>query len=108
MHWDWTYSPSNLKDKMDTLIEENLVIRIDVSGPKFNLLKYLFACICFHYENLDAHLHPKHMLRASAIYIDSSREKDLHKYAFIGYTWLSTNYTTYATGIPSHVPLMAK
>ena len=45
LHWDWTDPPSNLKDNMDTLIEENLVRRTYVSGPTFELLKYLFACI---------------------------------------------------------------
>ena len=64
VHWDWTESPSNLKDKMETLIEENLARRTDVPGPTFKLLKYLFACICFHYEHLDAHLYPNHRLRA--------------------------------------------
>ena len=75
VHWHWTDSPSNLKDKIETLIEDNLVIRIDVSGTMFNILKYLFACVCFHYEHLDAHLHTNHRIRASPIYIASCREK---------------------------------
>ena len=45
VEWDWTDSPSDLNDKMEILIEENLEIRTDVSGPTFELLKYLFACI---------------------------------------------------------------
>ena len=73
VHWDWTDPLSDLKDKMETLIEDNFVISTDVSGPTFELLKYLFACICFHYEHLDAHLHTNHRLRASPIYIASSR-----------------------------------
>ena len=108
LHWDWTESPSNLKDKTEKLIEENLVRRTDVSGPIFALLKYLFACNCVHYEHLDAHFHTNYRLRASPIYITSVREKNLHKYAFIRYPWLSTNYTPYATGIPPHVMLMAE
>ena len=35
-------SPSNLKDEMEKLIEDNLVIRTDVSGPTFDLLKVYF------------------------------------------------------------------
>ena len=75
---------------METLIEENLVRSTDFYGPTFELLTYLFACICFHYEH------------------DSGREKDIHKYAVIGYPWLSTNYTPYATGIPRRAMLMAE
>ena len=74
LHWDWTDPPSNLKDNMDTLIEENLVRRTYVSGPTFELLKYLFACIWFHYEHLEAHLYPNHRLRSPPIYIASGRE----------------------------------
>ena len=108
VHFDWKGYPSNLKDKMETLIEENFVRRTYVSGTTFELLKYLFACICFHYEHLDAHLHPNHRLRASPIYIASGREKYLHKHNVIRYPWLITSYTPYATGIPQHVMLMAK
>ena len=79
-----------------------------MSGPTFELLRYVFACICFHYEQLATNLHPNHRLRAPPIYIDSGREKDIHKYAVIRYPWLITNYTPYATGIPQHVIMMAK
>ena len=43
VHWYWTYPPSNLKYNMETLNEENLVSRKDVSGPTSKFLKYLFA-----------------------------------------------------------------
>ena len=76
------------------------------SGPTFELLKYLCDCICFHYQHLDAHLHTYHRLRASSIYIDYGKKKDIHKYDVIRYPWLSTNYTPYATGISLHVMLM--
>ena len=108
VHLYWEDSPSNLKYKVETLTEYNLVRRTYVSGPTFDILKYLFAFICFHYEHLDAHLHPKHRLRSSPIYIASGREKDLHKCAVIRYPWLSTNYTPCATGIPPHVMLIAE
>ena len=45
VHWYCKDSSSYLKDKIETLIEENLVRRIDVSGPTFEIIKYLFACI---------------------------------------------------------------
>ena len=93
---------------METPIEENLGRRTEVSGPTFDLLEYLFTCICFHYQQLDAHFHTKHRLRAPQIYIASGRGKYLHKYAVIRHPWLSTNYTPYTTGIPPLVMLMAE
>ena len=108
VHWYWTESHSYLKDKMETLNGDNLVRRIDVSGATFDILKYLFVFICFHYDNLDAHFHPNHRLRASPIYIASVREEDIRKYDVISYPWLSTNHTPYATDIPPHVMLMAE
>ena len=98
---------SDLKDKMETLIEDNLVRRTDVSGTTFELLKYLFACVCLHYEHIDAYLHTNHRLRAPPIYIASCRDKYIHKYAVIIYPWLSTNHTPYVTGIPPYIMLMA-
>ena len=49
VYWDWKELPSNSMDNMVTLIEENLARKTDVSGLTFELLKYVFACICFHY-----------------------------------------------------------
>ena len=43
VHWYWTDHPSNLKDKTETLIEEDLVRRPDVSVPMFEFVKYLFT-----------------------------------------------------------------
>ena len=40
VHWDWTDSPSNLKDKMETSIEETFVRRTDVSSPISKILKF--------------------------------------------------------------------
>ena len=79
-----------------------------MSVPTFDILKYVFSCICFHYEHLDAHLQPNYRLKVSPIYIASGREKYLHKYAVIRYPWFSTNYTPYATSITPHVILMAE
>ena len=75
VHWDWTDSPSTLKDEMAALIEDILVSRTDVSGSTLEQLKTLFACICFHYEHLDAHFHTNHQLIASPTCIASNRVK---------------------------------
>ena len=57
VHWDWTDSPVGSKYEMVELIEESFVRRIDVSIPTFELIQFLFACLCFHYTHLDTHIH---------------------------------------------------
>ena len=45
------------KDEMVALIEENFARRTDVSSPTFELIQFLFACVCFHYTHIDTHIH---------------------------------------------------
>ena len=91
---------------MVALIEDNLARRTDVSIPTFELLQYLFACACFHYKHLDAHIHKNHRLRASPIFISTGRAKHLHNFDLIKYPWMIMTYTPYATGISLHIMLM--
>ena len=108
VHWDFTDSPVGSKYEMVVLIEENFVRKIDVSSPTFDLIKYLFACVCFNYTHLKTHIHKNHRLRASPIFIAAGRDKHLHKYDLTRYPWTSTTYNSYFTGIPPHVMLMSE
>ena len=45
LHWYWTDSPVGSKDEMVALIEENFVIKTDVSSPTFELIQ-IFICMC--------------------------------------------------------------
>ena len=64
VHWDWTDPTMGSKYEMVALIEDNFIRSTDVSSPTINILQFLFACVCFHYKHLDAHMHKKHHLRA--------------------------------------------
>ena len=63
------------KYEMVALIEDNLVISTDVSSPTFELINFLFACVYFHYNHLNTHIHKNHRLRASPIFIAAGRAK---------------------------------
>ena len=89
VHWDWTDSPVGSKDAMVALIEDNFVRRTDVSSPTFELIKKIFACVCFHYTHLNMHIHKNHPLRASPIFIAAGRAQHLHKFALTRYPWTS-------------------
>ena len=75
VHWYWTDSPVVSKYDMESLIEDNFVRRKDMSSPTFAILQFLFACVWFHYTNVDAHIHKNHRWRESPIFISAGREK---------------------------------
>ena len=102
VHWDWIDSPVGSKYEMVALIEDNFVRSIDVSSPTFELIQFLFACVCFNYTHLDKHIHKIHHLLESPILIAAVRSKHLHKFALTRYPWTITPYTTYFTGITPH------
>ena len=72
----------------------------------YELIQFLFVCVCFQYNHLDTHIHKIHHLRASPICIAAGRVKHLHKFALTRYPWKILIYTPYFTGIPPHVILM--
>ena len=108
VHWDWTDSSVGSKDEMLQFIEENFLIKTDVSSPTLELILFLFSCVCFHYTHLEMYIHKIHHLRASPIFIAAGRAKHLHKFALTIYPWTFTMYTPYFTGIPPHVILMSE
>ena len=79
-----------------------------MSSPTFELILFLFACVCFHYTHLDTQIHKNHHLRASQIFISAGRAKHLHKFALTRYPWTSRTHTPYFTVIPPHVILMSE
>ena len=53
-------SPVESKDEMVAFIEENFLRRTDVSIRNFDLIPFLFACVCFHCTRLDTNIHKNH------------------------------------------------
>ena len=59
-HRDFTDSTEEgMEEKVDQLLSNNIVREHDVSGSTFLVLKFIFASICYHCENLDRTLHKK-------------------------------------------------
>ena len=108
VHWDWTDSHVGSKDEIVALIEENFMRRTDVSSPNFEILQFVFACLCFHYKHLDAHIHKNHCLRGSPIFIAVGEAKNLQIFDFTRYPCTITTYNPYATVIPPHAMLMSE
>ena len=85
-HWDLTYSiEEGTEEKVDQLLSNNIVRENDVSGSTFLVLRFIFASICYYYENLDRTLHPKKRLRRSPILITAARAEEFRKYAVVSF-----------------------
>ena len=108
VHWYFIDSHVGSKDEILALIEENFMRRTDVSSPNFEILQFLFACLCFHYKHLDAHIHKNHCLRGSPIFIAVGEAKNLQIFDFTRYPCTITTYNPYAAVIPPHAMLMSE
>ena len=60
VHWDSTESPVGSKYEKVSLIVDNFARRTDVSSTTFEIIQFLFACVCFHYTHTDTHIHKNH------------------------------------------------
>ena len=80
----------------------------DVSGSTFLVLIFLFASICYQYENLYRTLHEKNGLRGSPIFIAAAQAGEFRKYVVVSLPWTKTAFTNFFTGIPPHVMMMAE
>jgi len=94
-----------LKKMVESTIAATLVKRSEISAPTYELLTFLLANLCFHFEYLDTTLPSDHSIRVSPVFSAVSRSP-LRKYAVIRYPWNSTMYTPVTTGIPPHVVMM--
>ena len=94
------------KDEMVAFIEDNFLRRTDVYIPTFDVIIFLYACLCFHFTQIDTNIHKNHHFQASPFFIAAGRAKHINKFSITKYLWTSTTYTPCFTGIPPHVILM--
>ena len=97
-----------MEEKSDQLLCNNIVRENDVSIYTFIFLRFIFASIYYHYENLDRNLHEKNVLRVSSIFIAAARAGEFRKYAVVSLPWTKTDFTPFFTGIPPHAMIMAE
>ena len=88
----------------------NRRIQIFLNGnsqePLYLLIRFLFASICFHYDNLKRDLSETNRVRASTMFIEATKET--RSYATIRYPWNKTCNTPIFTGVPPHVMIMVE
>ena len=107
VYWDFTNGPVGMRNRIDDIIGNNFATMNEVEGKSFDLLRFLFASVCFHHNFLDTYLHCEHKLRSSPLFIAAS-DGAIQKWAVVAFPWNSTSYTPFFTGIPPHVMMMTE
>ena len=98
VYWDFTESGTRGKMGVKNIIEEKFLNENEVEPHVFELVSYLFAAICFHYDFLDNHLPSENKLRASPLYIACS-DFEFRGDAKIAYPWSASKYIPQPSGI---------
>jgi hypothetical protein len=80
--------------------------RNSVVRPMIPLVRFLFASICYYYEDLDRTISPTNCLRASPKFIAAT--DDIRRYTVCHYPWNKTIKTPVFTGVPPHVLMMSE
>ena len=107
VYWDMKGAPVGMKGVIDKCICNNFGTIDELEGKTFELIRFLFASICYHYDTLDTHLHPEHKMRSSPLFIAAS-QGDLQRHAVVSFPWNATEDTPFFTGIPPHVMMLTE
>ena len=107
VYWDMTGAPVGMMRRIDAAIGNNFATLDEIEGKTFELIRFLFASICFHYDFLDTHLHQEHKMRSSPLFIVAA-DVEFQKCAVVAFPWNATKYTPFFTGIPPHVMMMTE
>ena len=99
VYWDFTDSPVGTDDQVNKVIEDNFAAMGEIEGETFELVRFLFASICYHYDSLDTYMSSEHRMRSSPLFI-AAAQANTQKYATVQFPWNTTEYTPYFTGIP--------
>ena len=107
VYWDFTESGERGKNAVKKIIQEKFVDIDDVEPHVFELLRYLFAALCFHRDFLDKTLSNGNKLRASPLY-NACADFEFCTEAKIEYPWTETEYTPQQSCIPLHTMLLVE
>ena len=78
----------------------------EVQPHVFELIRYLFAALCFHFDFLEGKLAKQSTLRASPLYNEVSNYEFRAGANKIAYPWTATEYTPQQSSIPPHSMLL--
>ena len=97
-----------MEEKVDQFLSKNILRKNDVSGSTFLVLRFIFAYIYYHYENLDRTLQEKKGLMGSPIFISAAQTGEFREYEVVSFPWMKTAFPLFSTGIPPRIMMMAE
>lgn len=106
VYWDYTDCGEEGKNYVLQTITDLVVNADDIEPPMFELLQYLFASLCYHYNFLRENICATNKLNASPLYncIDSF---EFLNAARVTFPWDITNYKPHFIGIPPHIIILS-
>ena len=107
VYFDYTTSGNTGKKAVTKAIQKNFMNSRLVEPHVFELLRYFYAAMCYHFDFLDKNLSSKHPLRASTLFTSCKRFK-YRRLATITFPWNSTDYSPGISGIPPHTMLLVQ
>ena len=107
VYWYFTESGERGKKGVKDIIQEKFLNQNEVEPHVFEILRYLFAALCYHCDFLDKTLAKESKLRASPLY-NACANFEFRNVAKIAYPWSGTKYTPQPSGIPPHTMLLVE
>ena len=93
--------PNGKKEQINAWIRENVVGGRNLDSKIIFMIRYLFASVCFHFNFLKEHCHPRNRLLSESLF--TRCPEDLRSLAVVKYPWNKTSDTPIVTGVPPHV-----
>ena len=107
VYWDFTKSKQMGHIGVKKALEDYFLNANEVQPHIFELIRYLFAALCFHFDFLEEKLPKESKLRASPLY-NAVSNFEFRSEAKIAYPWTATEYTPQQSGIPPHSMLLVE
>ena len=107
VYWDFTKSKQMGRIGVKKTLEDYFFNANEMQPHVFELIRYLFAALCFHFDFLEEILPKESKLRASPLY-NAISNFEFRTEAKIAYPWAATEYTPQQSGIPPHSMLLVE
>ena len=105
VYWDFTKSKQMGRIGVKKTLEDYFLNANEMQPHVFELIRYLFAALCFHFDFLEEKLPKESKLRASPLY-NAISNFEFCTEAKIAYPWTATEYRPQQSGIPPHSMLL--
>jgi len=108
VYCDFTKSKQMGRIRVKKTLEDYFLNANEMQPHVFELIRYLFAALCFHFDFLEEKLPKESKLRAYHPLCNAISNFEFRTEAKIAYPWTATEYTPQQSGIPFHSMLLVE